>query len=274
METTVRESSRDELDARKRELGRKPPPISTTSLILVKAVVRRLRNPVFLTFILSSFAGLWMAPVAYAAVVYSYTYIGPVFTGIPANITINFVTSAPLAPSTEYTSLPPGTLDSQITVQSTIPVGNFSLPVEGFFVNTRSTGAVSSWDIFGEDSTLSGSPPTETGSDFQALSLNTMSNLVPPPVGAVPGVAQDGAAIIDFYASCSGIPNCVLAGDGQPYVGIFGGGNIASSGRWFLNGTPLLATPEPGGISQLLLLVFIGIVACVVRERRATSLAR
>jgi hypothetical protein len=154
-----------------------------------------------------------------------YTYTGPLLIsnepgGDNSTLTIQFTTAAPLAPSTVYTALPGDTLSSTVTVSSAYALGNFTLPMmQAFEVNTDSTGTIGAWYIFAEVSTLVGAFPTATGRDIQAYTINSLSTAVPiPQVLNGLRTAHDQATIVDFYASCVGVPGCNLAGDGQPFV--------------------------------------------------------
>ncbi|MFX8565859.1 hypothetical protein ABTL91_20115, partial [Acinetobacter baumannii] len=57
-------------------------------------------------------------------------------------------------------------------------------------------------------------------------------------VGLVTGAYDyDQATQTTFYSSCSGIPGCTLAGNGQPYIGNYSGiinPSNTSAGNWTL----------------------------------------
>jgi hypothetical protein len=66
---------------------------------------------------------------------------------------------------------------------------------------------------------------------------------VPLPGPISQRVAYDQSTVIDFYASCVGVPGCNLTGNGQPYVYRFDAitPNPDSLGSW----TVTTDVPEP-----------------------------
>jgi hypothetical protein len=200
----------------------------------------------------------------------TYTYTAPLLndfpTGNTTTLSIDFTTAAPLSPSTVYTAPPADTLASAMTVSSTYALGNFTLPLQIFEVNTNSTGAIAAWYIWTDVNTLVGTPPTMTGRDTGAYTINSLSVAVPIPQGVTGRYDYEQATVTDFYASCAGVPGCVLAGDGQPYVGRFSAITNPSLGAW----TSTTSVPEPP--STILIAAGFAAVAGCAALRRATNL--
>jgi hypothetical protein len=167
-----------------------------------------------------------------------------------------------------YTALPADTLAATVTDSSTYSLGNFTLPVQIFELNTDSAGAIAAWDIWSDMNTLVGTPPTMTGRDTQAYTINSVSTAVPIPEGVTGRYAYEQATVTDFYASCAGVPGCVLAGDGQPYVSRFGAITNPSLGAWTVT-----TIPEPPS-TFLLLTGFAAVAGYAVSRRRQHSLAQ
>ena len=184
----------------------------------------------------------------------TYTYTGPLLIsnqpgGNNSTLTIQFTTAAPLVSSTVYTTLPGDTLSSTLTVSSAYTLGNFTLPIQTFNVNTDSAGTIRAWYIVSEMSNLLGNAPTMTGRDIQAYTINSLSTAVPVPQ-VLNGLrtAHDQATIVDFYASCGGVPGCDLAGNGQPFVYRFDAITPSpdSLGSWTVTAAPdISAVPGP-----------------------------
>jgi hypothetical protein len=176
---------------------------------------------------------LLCASAAVYADTYTYNYVGPVFTGGTDHVEINFTTAAPLTTSKSYLSTADaGVISGGVTVVG--PGGTvFSLPLSTFQVHTNTaasagTPGIDSWFVIGDVSNLSGASPTMTGVHVQAYSMNTLAFIpgsdVPGAIGLVTGAYDyDQATQTTFYASCSGIAGCTLAGNGQPYVGNYSG---------------------------------------------------
>ena len=188
---------------------------------------------------------------AQAANTYTYTYNGPTFLGGTDHVSVSFTTGAPLAPSTSYLNQTSAgvTASSVSVVGPTGPLVNFTLPVTTFQVHTDAVGAIDSWYIFGEFKTLAGAPPTMTGTDWQAYTMNTLVFIPGSDIGGTGLVTghydYDQATETTFYASCTGAPaGCTLAGNGQPYVGNYSGiiNPSNTSGSWW-NVTPNTVTP-------------------------------
>ncbi|HSQ80504.1 MAG TPA: putative Ig domain-containing protein [Casimicrobiaceae bacterium] len=175
------------------------------------------------------------ASAAAHADTYTYNYAGPTFTGGTDHVAVTFTTSAPLAPSTSYLSAADaGVISGAVTVVGPAGVvSGFTLPLSTFEIHTNATAGISSpgidaWFVLGDASSLSGTSPTMTGTDFQAYTMNTMVFIpgsdIPGATGLVTGhYNYDQATETTFYASCSGIAGCTLAGNGQPYVGNYSG---------------------------------------------------
>jgi hypothetical protein len=185
-----------------------------------------------------------------------YTYTAPLlFSNEPggnnSTLTIEFTTAAPLAASTIYTALPGDTLSSSVTVSSAYTLGNYTLPMQLFEVNTDSAGTIAAWYIFSEANTTLGIPPTMTGRDIQAYTINSLSTAVPMPQPVNQPLAYDQATIVDFFASCVGVPGCTLAGNDQPYVYRFDAitPNPDSLGSW----TVTADVPEPSTWAMMVL---------------------
>jgi hypothetical protein len=185
----------------------------------------------------------------------TYTYQGPSFYGSTDHLAISFTTSAPLAPSKSYLAqgdaLVTGSAVQVITAAGVKP--NFTLPVTTFQVHTNSSGLIDSWFIFGGFNSLAGTPPRMTGTDRQAYSMNTLVFIpgsdIPGAVGLVTGpYAYDQATETQFYASCTGAPpGCTLAGNGQPYLGIYSAiiNPSGTSGSWWAVSSGPVDPPPP-----------------------------
>jgi hypothetical protein len=167
----------------------------------------------------------------FAASAYTYTYTGPDFTGQTAHLVITLTVPNPLAPSTTYSGLPTGTTNATIAVAGATGVGAFSLPIGTFAVSTDGGGNIASWFILADSNVASGPAPL-TDIDHQAYSINTLSTTVPIPGGITGHFAYDQATVVDFYSTCAGVPGCVLAGNGQPYVSAYGGIVNPAAGTW------------------------------------------
>jgi hypothetical protein len=181
-------------------------------------------------------AGVLLGASAVAhADTYTYNYVGPTFTGSTDHVAVTFTTSAPLAPSTSYLSAADaGVISGAVTVVgATGVVSGFTLPLSTFQVHTDATASIGipgidAWFVLGDASNLSGTSPTMTGTDFQSYTMNTMTFIpgsdIPGATGLVTGhYNYDQATETTFYASCTGIAGCTLAGNGQPYVGNYSG---------------------------------------------------
>jgi hypothetical protein len=210
-----------------------------------------------------------------ASVIYSYT--APLlFSNEPggnnSTLTIEFTTAVPLAPSTVYTALPGDTLSSTFTVSGsayTLGINFFTLPIQYFGVNTDSAGTIAAWDIFAELNGLLGIPPTATGRDIQAYTINSLSTAVPLPGSQTQRLAYEQAAVTDFYASCVGVPGCTLAGNGQPYVNRFDADtpNPDSLGSW----TVTTDVPEPSTWAMMIV-GFLGLGFMAYRRKNQRAL--
>jgi len=192
---------------------------------------------------------------------YTYKYVGPTFTASTNHLEITFTTSAPLAPSTSYLSTTTANVISG-TVSVFGPTGaivqGLQLPITNFQVHTNAAASgtvpgIDSWDIFGEINNTTGVAPTMTGSDLQAYSINTLAFIpgsdIPGATGLVTGAYDyEQGTLTTFYASCTGVTGCTLAGNGQPYVGNYGGiinPSNTSAANWTLNGVTTQPVPTP-----------------------------
>ena len=188
------------------------------------------------SLLVSAIAGVLLGAAAVAhADTYTYNYAGPTFTGSTDRVAVTFTTSVPLAPSTSYLSAADaGVISGAVTVVGSAGVvSGFTLPVSTFQIHTDATAGIGnpgidSWFVLGDASNLSGTSPTMTGTDFQAYTMNTMAFIpgsdIAGAVGLVTGhYNYDQATETTFYASCTGIAGCTLAGNGQPYVGNYSG---------------------------------------------------
>ncbi len=191
---------------------------------------------------------------AQAATSYTYTYTGPTFTGGTDHVSVSFTTAAPLSASTSYLDqASAGVTASSVTVVGpTGPLVNFTLPVTTFQVHTDAAGAIDSWFILGDFSTLSGTAPTMTGTHWQAYTMNTLVFIPGSDIGGVGLVTgaydYDQATETTFYASCTGAPaGCTLAGNGQPYVGNYSGmiNPSNTNGSWWNVTTGTVTPPLP-----------------------------
>ncbi len=169
-----------------------------------------------------------------AAVTYTYTdsLVAVVPLGTSTTLTVEFTTAEPLSPATAYTELPADTLTSNLTVSSTYPLGNFTLPVKIFQLDTNSAGTITDWYIWSDMNNLVGGPPIWTGRDTNAYTESYVDN--------------DQATIVDYYASCAGVPGCTDYG--QPHVFRFAAQTMPSLGTWTVT-----AVPEPSTWAMLLL---------------------
>lgn len=206
-------------------------------------------------------AALYLIGFAAQAAPVTYTYTGPNFVSRSEHLVVSFTTSAPLAANRSYLSqADAGVTTSAVQVfGSGGQVANFNLPVTTLQVHTNGAGAIDSWFIFGDFNSLTGLAPTMTGVDRQAYTMNTMAYIpgtgVPGAVGLVTGhYMYDQATETQFYPSCSGAPSgCTLAGNGQPYVSVFGGiinPSNTSGASWVVSGvTPPPPPPPPPTVS-------------------------
>ncbi len=181
-----------------------------------------------------SVAALFITASAYADT-YTYKYVGPTFTGGTDHVEIAFTTSTPLAPSKSYLdATSANVISGNLTVVGPNGVvAGMTLPLSTFQLHTNATASatthgVDSWFVLGDISNLSGTAPTMTGVHYQAYTMNTMAFIpgsdIPGAVGLVTGhYNYDQGTITTFYASCTGVPGCTLAGNGQPYVGNYSG---------------------------------------------------
>ncbi len=206
-------------------------------------------------------AGVLLGAAAVAhADTYTYNYVGPTFTGGTDHVAVTFTTSAPLAPSTSYLSgADAGVISGAVTVVGpTGVVSGFTLPLSTFQVHTDATASISNpgidaWFVLGDASNLSGTSQTMTGTHFQAYTMNTMTFIpgsdIPGATGLVTGhYNYDQATETTFYASCTGIAGCTLAGNGQPYVGNYSGiVNPAntSGANWTIGANTTTPPPAP-----------------------------
>jgi hypothetical protein len=181
---------------------------------------------------------------AQAASSYTYTYNGPLFPGGTDHVSASFTTAGPLAPSTSYLDkTSAGVTASAIWVAGPTgrARGGLILPITTFQVHTDETGAVDSWFLFGDLNTLAGVAPTMTGTDWQAYTINTLAFIPGSDIGGVGLVTgrydYDQATETTFYASCTAVVNCTLAGNGQPYVANYGGiinpSNTSGGAPWW-----------------------------------------
>ena len=164
---------------------------------------------------------------------YTYQYVGPVFTGGSDEVVVSFTTATPLAPGMSYLDMASaGAASASVMVIGSAGI-RYSLPVTTFQLHTNATATatnpgIDAWFVMGDISNLSGTAPTMTGVHVQAYSMNTLAFIpgsdVPGATGLVTGAYDyDQATQTTFYASCSGIAGCSLAGNGQPYVGNYSG---------------------------------------------------
>ncbi|MGC1817438.1 MAG: Ig domain-containing protein [Casimicrobiaceae bacterium] len=199
------------------------------------------------------------AATAAHADTYTYNYTGPAFTGGTDHVAVTFTTSAPLAPSTSYlTAAAAGVISGAVTVEGpTGVVGGFVLPLSTFQIHTDATAGIGNpgidaWFVLGDASNLSGTSPSMTGTDFQSYTMNTMVFIPGADILGATGLVTghynyDQATETTFYASCSGISGCALAGNGQPYVanysGIINPANTAAA-NWTV-GVNAVTPPAP-----------------------------
>ena len=206
---------------------------------------------------ISIIAALFLAVSAAAyANTYTYRYSGPTFTGGTDHVEVSFTAVAPLAPSKSYLSAADaGIVSGAVTVVGPAGVvSGFTLPLSTFQIHTNGTATgttpgIDSWFILGDASNLTGASPTMTGVHFQSYTMNTMAFIPGSDVSGATGLVTghynyDQATQTTFYASCSGIPGCTLAGNGQPYVGNYSG-IINPSNTSAANWTLVVGTPPP-----------------------------
>jgi hypothetical protein len=162
---------------------------------------------------------------------YTYNYVGPTFTGGTDHVAATFTVSTPLAPGKSYLkAADAGVISAAVTVVGPNGVvSGFTLPVTAFQIHTNATASatvpgIDAWFVMGDASNLAGTSPSMTGTHFQSYTMNTMAFIPGSDIPGATGLATghynyDQATEITFYTSCSGIPGCSLAGNGQPYVG-------------------------------------------------------
>ncbi|MGO9674158.1 MAG: Ig domain-containing protein [Methylocella sp.] len=198
-------------------------------------------------------AAAFLATSAAYADTYTYKYVGPSFAGGTDHIEISFTTSAPLAVSKSYLTPAEASVISG-TVNVVGPSGNvagFPIPLFNLEIHTNATAnktvpGIDSWFIVGDLSSLTGVAPAQTGAFYQAYTMNTLAFIpgsdVPGAVGLVTGAYDyDQATETNYYASCSGVPGCTLAGNGQPYAGNYSGiinPSHTTAANWTLNVNP------------------------------------
>jgi hypothetical protein len=204
------------------------------------------------------FCGLILMSVAsttQAASSYTYSYNGPMFAGGTDRISVSFTTATPLAASKSYLNL----ADAGVTGSSVTVVGQsgalpyFTFPITNFQLHTNSTGSIDSWFIFGGINTLGGAAPLQTGSDWQAYTMNTLSFIPGSDIAGATGLvmgryAYDQATETSFYKVCTSVhPTCTLAGNGQPYVGNYSGiiNPSNTNGSWWTVKTDNVTPPLP-----------------------------
>jgi hypothetical protein len=207
-------------------------------------------------------AAMLAATSAAEADTYTYKYVGPNFIGMTDHLEITFTTSAPLPKSTSLlTTASANVISGNVNVvnASGAPHAGFPLPLSFWFQIHTNTAAsatapgIDSWYIWADVSTLSGVAPTMTGTDYQAYSMNTLAFIpgsdIPGAVGLVTWAYDyEQATINTFYASCNGVVGCTLAGNGQPYVGNYGGiidPSLTSASNWTLTVTVTNPPPFP-----------------------------
>lgn len=189
---------------------------------------------------------LGMAATAQADT-YTYNYSGPAFTGSTDHVNVSFTTAAPLSTAKSYLfTSDAGVISGSVTVSGSSGTV-FNLPLSTFQLHTNgnasgSVPGIDSWFVVGDVSNLAGTAPTMTGVHVQAYTMNTLQFIpgsdIPGAVGLVTGAYDyDQATQTTFYSSCSGIPGCTLAGNGQPYIGNYSGiinPSNTSAGNWTL----------------------------------------
>jgi hypothetical protein len=193
---------------------------------------------------------------------YTYKYVGPSFLSGTDHVEVTFTTSAPLAPSKSYLDTASANVISGnlSVVGPSGPVSGLTLPFSPYFqIHTNATASattpgIDSWYVWADSTTLSGTAPTMTGVDYQAYTMNTMafipgSDIQNPSVSLVTGhYNYDQATITTFYSSCTGVVGCTLAGNGQPYVGTYGGiinPANTSAANWTLTVNVTQQVPPP-----------------------------
>lgn len=216
----------------------------------------------------------WITPAALLfaasaqADTYTYKYVGPTFSRGTDHIEVTFTTSAPLAPSKSYLDTATANVISGnlSVVGPTGVVSGLTIPFSNYFqLHTNATASaatpgIDAWYIWTDSSTLKGAPPTMTGVDNQAYTMNTMafipgSDIPHAGISLVTGPYNyDQATITTFYASCAGITPCYLAGNGQPYntnySGIINPANT-SAASWTL--TVNVTQPTPPSVPPIAL---------------------
>eukprot|EP00899_Mesostigma_viride_P026989 jgi/Mesvir1/7475/Mv19239-RA.1 len=199
-----------------------------------------------------------------AADVYTYKYTGPDFTGGAGHVEVAFTTAAPLAASTSYITKS----SAGVTSGSVVVVGpggalaDLTLPISRFQIHTgsdasASTPGIDAWFILGDNSSITGVSPTMTGIQHQASTINSLT-FVPgsdiTSTGLVPsGSNFDKGKIATYYASCAGVPSCLLTDGGQPYYANYTGTiNPSSTGpsNWQLTvmSSPTVTGSLPDGV--------------------------
>ena len=198
---------------------------------------------------------------------YTYTYAGPAFTGGTDHVEVTFTTGTPLAPSTSYMSATDaGVISGAVTVVGPYGVvSGFTLAFTTFELHTAAgagvpSAAIDAWFVMGDASNLGGTSPAMTGTHFQSYTMNTMLFI---PGSDVPGATNvvtghynyDQATETTFYASCSGVPGCTLAGNGQPYVSDYSGivnPSNTSGANWTMvvNATTPPPPPPPSALAM------------------------
>jgi hypothetical protein len=212
-------------------------------------------------FYLTSVAAVLFAASAQADT-YTYKYVGTTFAGGTDHVEVTFTTSAPLAPSKSYLDTASANVISGnlSVVGPSGVVSGLSLPFSPYFqIHTNATASattpgIDAWYVWADANTLTGTPPTSTGVDYQSYTMNTMafipgSDIPNPGVSLVTGhYNYDQGTIVSFYASCTGVPGCTLAGNGQPYVsnysGIINPANT-SAANWTLTVNVTQPVPPP-----------------------------
>jgi hypothetical protein len=93
----------------------------------------------------------------------------------------------------------------------------------------------------------------------QAYTINSLSSAVPFPGAFTQRLAYEQATIVDFYASCVGVPGCSLTGNGQPYVFRFAAAtpNPDSLGSW----STVTAVPLGPSTWPMMILGFAGVAS-------------
>jgi hypothetical protein len=204
------------------------------------------------------------ASVSAQADTYTYNYVGPTFVGSSDRVGITFTTSAPLVPAMSYLSAADaGVISGAVTVTGPSGVvSGFTLPINTFQIHTNATASmttpgIDAWFAMGDASNLTGTSPSMTGTDFQAYTMNTMAFIPGSDIQGATGLVTghynyDQATETTFYASCSGIPGCTLAGNGQPYVGNYSGiinPANTSTANWTMTVNAATTPPPPPALT-------------------------